>query len=216
MLRQYGPDVNEETLGKLARAFSELRDMADQGLLSYPYSTRELVNIVKHLQVRLCARSSQQSWSFVSFQKYKTDGVPLVVGNVFDFDAYDKDVEETVCKILAKHGFPIAGRQRHVEVKLAERYPIEQPRKIGRWGVMEDAKAQKLAVNDGLLKLTVRRVGLRMGFGLYGKEGRCKNIQEHFDSFRAHPYAIRLYSLWTVWMHVPIDSQSNKRIGSSL
>jgi hypothetical protein len=25
--------------------------MADQGLVSYPYSTREVVNIVKHLQV---------------------------------------------------------------------------------------------------------------------------------------------------------------------
>ena len=51
MLRQYGPDVPESTLEKLVLAFGELRDMADQGLIAYPYSTREVVNMVKHLQV---------------------------------------------------------------------------------------------------------------------------------------------------------------------
>lgn len=52
MLRQYGPDVPETSLKKLVTAFSELRQMADEGLIAYPYSTREVVNIVKHLQVR--------------------------------------------------------------------------------------------------------------------------------------------------------------------
>ena len=51
MLRKYGPDVPESTLQKLVSAFGELREMADQGLITYPYSTREVVNMVKHLQV---------------------------------------------------------------------------------------------------------------------------------------------------------------------
>lgn len=51
MLKQYGPDVPEATLQKLVGAFGELRSMADQGTITYPYSTREVVNIVKHLQV---------------------------------------------------------------------------------------------------------------------------------------------------------------------
>lgn len=51
MLQQYGEDVPEYILRKLVVSFGELRDMADQGLISYPYSTREVVNIVKHLQV---------------------------------------------------------------------------------------------------------------------------------------------------------------------
>lgn len=51
MLRQYGPDVPESILEKLVLSFGELRDMADQGLIAYPYSTREVVNMVKHLQV---------------------------------------------------------------------------------------------------------------------------------------------------------------------
>ena len=53
MLRQYGPSVPEDVLQKLVRAFGELRSRADQGLISYPYSTREVVSVVKHLQVRL-------------------------------------------------------------------------------------------------------------------------------------------------------------------
>lgn len=52
MLRQYGPDVPEPILQKLVAAFGELRSLADQGIINYPYSTREVVNIVKHLQVQ--------------------------------------------------------------------------------------------------------------------------------------------------------------------
>ena len=51
MLRQYGPSVPEELLLQLVNAFGELRSRADQGLISYPYSTREVVSVVKHLQV---------------------------------------------------------------------------------------------------------------------------------------------------------------------
>jgi hypothetical protein len=51
LLKQYGPNVPEKVIMKLVKAFSELRNMADQGLVQYPYSTREVVNIVKHLQV---------------------------------------------------------------------------------------------------------------------------------------------------------------------
>lgn len=52
MLKQYGPDVPDATLRKLVAVFGELRSMADQGTITYPYSVREVVSIVKHLQVR--------------------------------------------------------------------------------------------------------------------------------------------------------------------
>ena len=53
MLKQYGPDVPHNVLSMLVDAFSELRHMADLGQIAYPYSTREVVNVVKHLQVWL-------------------------------------------------------------------------------------------------------------------------------------------------------------------
>ena len=45
-----GPDVEPALLRRLAEAFTGLRRMVDEGELSYPYSTRELVAVVKHLQ----------------------------------------------------------------------------------------------------------------------------------------------------------------------
>lgn len=50
MLKKYGPDVPQHVLSMLVDTFSELRQMADRGQIAYPYSTREVVSIVKHLQ----------------------------------------------------------------------------------------------------------------------------------------------------------------------
>ena len=86
MLKQYGPEVSEDTLRRLVKAFSELRSKADEGTIQYPYSTREVVNIVKHLQ------------------KFPNEGLGQVVRNVFDFDAYDQEARKSVEEVLQKHG----------------------------------------------------------------------------------------------------------------
>ena len=55
-------------------------------LFQYPYSTREVVNIVKHLE------------------KFPDEGLGNVVRNVFDFDSYNKETKESLNEILRKHG----------------------------------------------------------------------------------------------------------------
>ena len=50
LLKAYGPHVDEGILSRLISLFSDLRIMVDRGQLTYPYSLRELVNIVKHLE----------------------------------------------------------------------------------------------------------------------------------------------------------------------
>ncbi len=50
LLRAYGPDVPEPLLRQLVASFGALRAQVDEGVFSYPYSTRELVNVVKHMQ----------------------------------------------------------------------------------------------------------------------------------------------------------------------
>lgn len=89
LLQQYGPNVNEKTLRKLVNAFAELRSMADIGQLSYPYSTREVVNIVKHLE------------------KYPNENLAELIGNVLDFDRYSPEALEQVTDVLKKHGLAI-------------------------------------------------------------------------------------------------------------
>jgi len=86
MLRQYGPNVPEDIMRRVVKAFAELRTMADEGHIHYPYSTREVVNIVKHLE------------------KFPNDGLGTVVRNVFDFDSYSKETRDTLTEVLHKHG----------------------------------------------------------------------------------------------------------------
>eukprot|EP00127_Corallochytrium_limacisporum_P004995 Clim_evm18s196 gene=Clim_evmTU18s196 len=89
MLKKYGPNVPTHILEKLSLAFDDLRKMVDEGSLQYPYSTRELVNVVRHLQ------------------EFPDENVGVVMRNVFDFDAYDKDVREVFISTLVKHGIPL-------------------------------------------------------------------------------------------------------------
>lgn len=73
----------------MVAAFGDLREMADQTILSYPYSTRELVNIVKHLQ------------------KFPNDNIGEVIRNIFDFDSYSSDAIDTIKNVFKQHGFAL-------------------------------------------------------------------------------------------------------------
>ncbi|KAM4558944.1 von Willebrand factor A domain-containing protein 8 [Odontesthes bonariensis] len=123
MLKQYGPDVPDATLQKLVAAFGDLRSMADQGTITYPYSTREVVNIVKHLQ------------------KFPNEGLANVVRNVFDFDSYNKDTREVLIEALHKHGIPIGAKP--TSVKLAKELPLPEVRMTGYWTTNQGGNARR-------------------------------------------------------------------------
>ncbi|XP_020791891.2 von Willebrand factor A domain-containing protein 8 [Boleophthalmus pectinirostris] len=123
MLKQYGPDVPDSTLQKLVSAFGELRTMADQGTITYPYSTREVVNIVRHLQ------------------KFPEEGLANVVRNVFDFDSYNKDMREVLIEALHKHGIPIGAKPS--SVKLAKELPLPEVKMTGYWTIGQGINARR-------------------------------------------------------------------------
>ncbi|KAK2840347.1 hypothetical protein Q5P01_014087 [Channa striata] len=123
MLKRYGPDVPDATLQKLVAAFGELRSMADQGTITYPYSTREVVNIVKHLQ------------------KFPGEGLANVVRNVFDFDSYNKDAREVLIEALHKHGIPIGAKPS--SVTLAKELPLPEVMMTGYWTINQGGNARR-------------------------------------------------------------------------
>uniref|UniRef100_A0A670J864 von Willebrand factor A domain-containing protein 8 n=1 Tax=Podarcis muralis TaxID=64176 RepID=A0A670J864_PODMU len=123
MLRQYGPAVPEPVLQKLVAAFGELRSLADQGIINYPYSTREVVNIVKHLQ------------------KFPTEGLANVVRNVFDFDSYNNEMHEILIRTLHKHGIPIGAKPTNVH--LAKELPLPSAKLMGYWKASQLGNAQQ-------------------------------------------------------------------------
>ncbi|XP_043215151.1 von Willebrand factor A domain-containing protein 8-like isoform X2 [Amphibalanus amphitrite] len=124
LLKQYGPDVPDELLDKVVSSFAELRQLSDEGLISYPYSTREAVNIVKHLQ------------------KYPEDGLATVVRNVFDFDSYSAETQDSLAQVLHKHGIPIGASARNLQ--LAKEYPLPSVERSGGWRQAADGAVSRL------------------------------------------------------------------------
>lgn len=92
LLKEYGSSVSEEVLLKLIDAFSELRTMSDAGTFLYPYSTRELVNIVKHLDA------------------YPEDGITAALSNVLDFEQQEGDIWDMIVSVLHRHDIPFGAR----------------------------------------------------------------------------------------------------------
>lgn len=163
MLRQYGPDVPEGTLRKLVQAFGELRDMADQGLIAYPYSTREVVNMVKHLQ------------------KYPDEGLTSIVRNVFDFDSYNTEIQETIIKTMQKHGIPFGATE--AIVNLAKMMPLPKfdlkgTLKISSQGSRKQTSlfALPIEINDVFVKGPVETSIQR--FKLEKQESRASTFSE--------------------------------------
>uniref|UniRef100_A0A182N1A7 von Willebrand factor A domain-containing protein 8 n=1 Tax=Anopheles dirus TaxID=7168 RepID=A0A182N1A7_9DIPT len=103
LLQQYGPAVPVATIRQLVGAFAELREMADAGTLHYPYSTREVVAIVRHLQ------------------RFPGDALAEVIGNVLDYDRYAPETLDQVTAVLLRHGLPIGTYAEGCEALAAKR-----------------------------------------------------------------------------------------------
>ncbi|XP_038618052.1 von Willebrand factor A domain-containing protein 8 isoform X1 [Tachyglossus aculeatus] len=167
MLRQYGPDVPEQVLKKLVEAFGELRSLADQGTINYPYSTREVVNIVKHLQ------------------KFPSEGLANVVRNVFDFDSYNSEMREILISTLHKYGIPVGARPSTVQ--LAKELPLPDQTFMGYWTIdhSENGKQNLLSPAE------TRRVDIKgpvylvfQNYPVERHEGRALSFTEECASWR--------------------------------
>ena len=80
LLQTFGPNVDPSTIRRIASSFDHLRSLADHGDLSYPYSTREAVAVVKHLN------------------EFPEAGVIAAIHNVLDFDSFDDGMYTSGCK----------------------------------------------------------------------------------------------------------------------
>ncbi|KAF7366325.1 von Willebrand factor A domain-containing protein 8 [Mycena sanguinolenta] len=86
LLAQLAPEIDEDLILRLVGAFHDLRKGYDAGTLNYPYSLRELINLIKHMQA------------------FPHDSLGDALRNVFDFDVYKPETIEQLAAILAHHG----------------------------------------------------------------------------------------------------------------
>ncbi|KAL6302276.1 AAA domain-containing protein [Sparassis latifolia] len=89
LLSQLAPELSEDMILRLVAVFHDLRAAFDSGALTYPYSLRELINIVRHMQ------------------SYPKDSLETTLRNVFDFDVYKPDTIEKLAAILDHHGLAV-------------------------------------------------------------------------------------------------------------
>jgi hypothetical protein len=87
LLQSYAPSINEPLLQRLSESFDELRTLFESGDIAYPYSTREAVSIVKHLE------------------RYPEDNIVAILHNVLDLDSFDEHQYSLLGAIFGKHGF---------------------------------------------------------------------------------------------------------------
>ena len=100
--------------------FTDLREMVEEGSLTYPYSLRELVNIVKHLEA------------------YPSDSLIQGIDNVFHFDTYDTQLKEQLSTVFHKHGVPV-GTYFNFSVSLAKSTPLPKSVISEVWNIPEKA-----------------------------------------------------------------------------
>lgn len=116
LLTSYAPHVDHDILDRLVNLFGDLREMVDQGQLTYPYSLRELVNIARHMEA------------------FPNDSLLSGIDNVFHFDQYDTIVKEHLTGIFQKHGLPVGGYF-NFTVKLAQEKQLPPGSPSETWSI---------------------------------------------------------------------------------
>jgi hypothetical protein len=134
LLRSYGPNVPIDMIKQLVDVFGNLRQLVLEGTFSYPYSTRELVAIVKQLE------------------RFPRDGLLAALENVLDFDRFDAAAMRNLREVFSKHGIPLLsrGQQLGVEVNIAQAQPLPQPRLVQTWTSNNESSGASSAKRNGL------------------------------------------------------------------
>ncbi|KXN89721.1 von Willebrand factor A domain-containing protein 8 [Leucoagaricus sp. SymC.cos] len=114
ILSQLAPEMDPKLIQRLVAAFQDLRAGYDSGLLNYPYSLRELINLVRHMKA------------------YPNDTLGESLRNIFDFDIYKPEAIDKLSEILVKHGLQVphlgldAAREAAKKVKDVEFEPTNK------------------------------------------------------------------------------------------
>ena len=86
LLRQYGPRVPRQVISQLVVFFGQLQKLFEEGAIQYPFSLREMIAVVRHMEA------------------FPQDGLVQALNNVFCFDATDVHAMDHIRR-LAHHAF---------------------------------------------------------------------------------------------------------------
>ena len=166
LLQNFGPNIERQKLEKLVDVFTELRQLSNEGIISYPYSLRELVSIVKHLNM------------------FPNDSLADVVRNVFDLDNYNTDVIDRIRAILHRSGIPLHVQNR--TVNLATSHPLKLVPQQEIWSMMsvsgddlQQSSLSSISFGEQPTKLSVRTIE-----SIHRNDSRTQNFTELIHKYR--------------------------------
>ena len=99
ILSSYGPNVPKEAIDKLVQIWDDLNVAHQKGIMAYPFSVRESVSVVKHLN------------------EFPEDGIDVAIDNVISFDRFDEALMKQLHLIFNKFGISVYSRDTAAGVK---------------------------------------------------------------------------------------------------
>eukprot|EP01059_Diplonema_ambulator_P006574 TRINITY_DN16228_c0_g1_i1.p1 TRINITY_DN16228_c0_g1~~TRINITY_DN16228_c0_g1_i1.p1 ORF type:complete len:1840 (+),score=308.42 TRINITY_DN16228_c0_g1_i1:488-5521(+) len=113
LLLSEAPSVDTIILRRLVQAFAELRKLNTAGRIPYPYSTRELLHIARHLQAHPDSTIGDALNNVLSFDRM--DPVSLIIRPVFE--RHGIPVSEVLSGAIDKHETLPAWQRAHEVLK---------------------------------------------------------------------------------------------------
>ena len=165
LLQNFAPNIERQKLETLVDVFTELRQLSNEGIISYPYSLRELVSIVKHLHM------------------FPNDSLADVVRNVFDLDNYNADVIDRIRSILHRSGIPLHVQNR--TVNLATSHPLKLVPQRETWSISSvnetdlEQSSSPIVFGDKSNKPSIRTVE-----SIHRNDSRTQNFSELIYRYR--------------------------------
>ena len=156
LLQGYAPDVEVSVLRRLSSAFTELRRQVDEGTLAYPYSTRELVNVSRHLQ------------------RFPGQSLGEALRDILDFDCHDQHALSTLREVLLRWGIPLdapGGRAAADAVEVAAERRLPPASLHERWLLRRVDRVLRVAPADLEVRQCAYYLDARPGVKLASVQG---------------------------------------------
>ncbi|CAE8599856.1 unnamed protein product, partial [Polarella glacialis] len=147
LARAVGPNVPEGLLRTLVALFADLRMALEDGRLQYPYSARELLAVVRHLD------------------RFPNEPLEEALSSVLAFDRFDATLREALRPILERRGVPTSNLLGPANGDMGSWGPTSAPSQP--WlRALEALRATKgLAIATGLVQARAGRWELANSFG---------------------------------------------------
>jgi von Willebrand factor A domain-containing protein 8 len=110
VLASYGPNVSSELIGTIVEIWQDLAAAHQKGILAYPFSVREAISVVRHLDA------------------FPSDGLLRSVENVIAFDRFDGALLNQLISIFARHGVQLQSSRTAADDFIPSEGGISTPR----------------------------------------------------------------------------------------